>query len=392
MARCVLFGAVGSHGGVRAEDLLEAREGRTADARPALLCPPPQSTIMKQMRLLYGGGFSEEERRALAPVCGSLALDAMRVLVREAEGCDEAAAACAQQAAPPTPRARQPPAPPRARRASAGSSAGAGAGAVPEAWTPPLSDRAAVCAAGAALDEGTAAAIARLWQRDSGVAAAFARVRSSLADSAAYFLDSVEALAAPGYLPSDEDVLRARVRTTGIAEEIFSIEGTELVVLDVGGQRNERRKWIDAFDGVAAVIFVAALSDYDQALVEDAAANRMVEAVALWSEICNAPFFADAAMLLLLNKADLFVEKLAAGVDIRDDAGAIPRFLDYRGGCDARRALAYLSERFTEHNRRTDAASCKLHVTCATDTTAMRVVFDAVTDSLLRRNLATLDL
>ena len=118
----------------------------------------------------------------------------------------------------------------------------------------------------------------------------------------------------------------------------------------------------------------------------------MVEAVALWSEICNAPFFADAAMLLLLNKADLFAEKLAAGIAIRDDAGAIPRFLDFRGGCDARRALAYISDRFTEHNRRADAASCKVHVTCATDTNAMRVVFDAVTDSLLRRNLASLDL
>jgi len=91
-------------------------------------------------------------------------------------------------------------------------------------------------------------------------------------------------------------------------------------------------------------------------------------------------------------QADLFAEKLAAGVDIRDDAGAVPRFLDYAGGCDARQALQYLRDRFTEHNRRVDAASCRLHVTCATDSTAMRVVFDAITDSLLKRNLASLEM
>ena len=34
--------------------------------------------------------------------------------------------------------------------------------------------------------------------------------------------------------------------------------------LDVGGQRNERRKWIHCFEGVTALIFVTAISEYDQ--------------------------------------------------------------------------------------------------------------------------------
>ncbi|RYY87513.1 hypothetical protein EON63_03865 [archaeon] len=44
----------------------------------------------------------------------------------------------------------------------------------------------------------------------------------------------------------------------------------------IGGQRNERKKWIHCFEGVTAVIFVAAISEYDQKLFEDASTNRMV--------------------------------------------------------------------------------------------------------------------
>jgi hypothetical protein len=83
---------------------------------------------------------------------------------------------------------------------------------------------------------------------------------------------------------------------------------------DVGGQRNERKKWIHCFDDVTAVIFVASLSEYDQVrtevgfpspprplrhprlaiasalwqvLYEDNTVNRMDEAVTLFADIAN---------------------------------------------------------------------------------------------------------
>ena len=40
-------------------------------------------------------------------------------------------------------------------------------------------------------------------------------------------------------------------------------------MLDVGGQRSERKKWIHCFEGVTSIIFCVAMSEYDLVLAED---------------------------------------------------------------------------------------------------------------------------
>lgn len=40
-------------------------------------------------------------------------------------------------------------------------------------------------------------------------------------------------------------------------------------IFDIGGQRSERKKWIHCFEGVTAIIFIVALSEYDLCLIED---------------------------------------------------------------------------------------------------------------------------
>ena len=71
----------------------------------------------------------------------------------------------------------------------------------------------------------------------------------------------------------------------GIIEENYIIDSINFVMYDVGGQRNERKKWIHCFDDENAVIFVVALSEYDQMLFEDNTVNRMVEAIILFEEV-----------------------------------------------------------------------------------------------------------
>jgi GTPase SAR1 family protein len=106
------------------------------------------------------------------------------------------------------------------------------------------------------------------------------------------------------------DVLRARVRTTGIEEAQFELEEFKFRMLDVGGQRSERRKWIHCFDLVTAVIFCSSLSEYDQTLREDESQNRMKESLLLFEEIRNSPWFASVPFILFLNKVDLFKQKI----------------------------------------------------------------------------------
>ena len=61
------------------------------------------------------------------------------------------------------------------------------------------------------------------------------------------------------------------------------------------------RRWIHAFDSVNAVIFVAAISEFDQMLYEDEMQNRMVDTLHLFDDICNSRWFQQTAMILCVR-------------------------------------------------------------------------------------------
>ncbi|CAF2468808.1 unnamed protein product [Rotaria sp. Silwood2] len=108
------------------------------------------------------------------------------------------------------------------------------------------------------LPEIVGQAIQALWN-DAGVQACFLRSREyQLNDSAAYYLNSLDRLIQSDYIPTQQDVLHTRVKTTGIVETTFTLKKHKFRIVDVGGQRSERKKWIHCFDGVTAVIFVSA--------------------------------------------------------------------------------------------------------------------------------------
>jgi len=221
-----------------------------------------------------------------------------------------------------------------------------------------------------------------LWA-DPAIKQLFAQHRAAfqIPDSADYFFDNVERIATENYQPTYADVLHCRARTTGIVETNFCIKDDGFKLIDVGGQRNERKKWIHCFEGVTAVLFVAAISEYDQVLFEDCTQNRMTEALTLFEEICNSRWFQKSSMILFLNKRDLFADK------IRSTPISVC-FPEYKGPQTYEDSVTFLTNKFLERNKNPDQMKVFVHVTCATDADNVKFTFNAVKQTIIEASLA----
>ncbi|KAK1806431.1 hypothetical protein P4O66_004952, partial [Electrophorus voltai] len=159
----------------------------------------------------------------------------------------------------------------------------------------------------------------QLWD-DEGVKACFERSNEyQLIDCAQYFLERIDSVRQNDYTPTDQDLLRCRVLTSGIFETRFQVDKVNFHMFDVGGQRDERRKWIQCFNDVTAIIFVAASSSYNMVIREDNSTNRLRESLDLFRSIWNNRFLRTISVILFLNKQDMLAEKILAGKSKLED-------------------------------------------------------------------------
>uniref|UniRef100_A0A7S3LMA2 Uncharacterized protein n=1 Tax=Aplanochytrium stocchinoi TaxID=215587 RepID=A0A7S3LMA2_9STRA len=251
------------------------------------------------------------------------------------------------------------------------------------------------------------ASMARLWN-DEGVRETWDKFQNKIQvpENLSYFLDEVERIFSKNYKPNMGDWLRVRVRSSGVYEEVLYLDGVEFHIWDVGGQRNERRKWFHIFDKVHVVIFVAAISEYDQVLYEDMNANRFVEAMELFDKIVNDPAFSKAGFILFLNKSDLYRAKINKS-RIRVENAENPkdnRFTDFKGpycpmgepvGTDAFEAAHDAGIKYMRDKILSKSDGSKIihaHITNATDTQNVDRVFTACKAIILQRALASIGL
>ncbi|KAG7211874.1 hypothetical protein KM043_011090 [Ampulex compressa] len=259
-------------------------------------------------------------------------------------------------------------------------------------------------------------AIKDLWA-DAGIQECYDRRREyQLTDSAKYYLSDLERIEKPEFLPTEQDILRARAPTTGIIEYPFDLDSIIFRMVDVGGQRSERRKWIHCFENVTSIIFLVALSEYDQILFESENENRMEESKALFKTIITYPWFQHSSVILFLNKKDLLEEKIMYShlvdyfpeydgpkqqdVPAREfilkvylstnpdpDRMCYSHFTCATGPQrDAIAAREFILRMFVDLNPDSEKIIYS-HFTCATDTENIRFVFAAVKDTILQSNL-----
>jgi len=206
------------------------------------------------------------------------------------------------------------------------------------------------------------------------------RAKFQIGDSAKYFFDNrLDDIAEKGYVPSDDDVLRVRVKTSGVVESEFKVMESKFRIIDVGGQRSERKKWMHCFENVTGVIFVAAMNEYDQTCEEDEKTNRLTESLGLFYEHCNSPYLDTTAMLLFLNKEDLFKEKITKiPLTVYDPT--------YSGGSDLKAAEQFITNQFLQQNQNPNR-TVYVHLTTATNKDNVNMVFRTVKDIVLKDNL-----
>ncbi|XP_008782427.1 guanine nucleotide-binding protein alpha-1 subunit isoform X3 [Phoenix dactylifera] len=239
--------------------------------------------------------------------------------------------------------------------------------------------------------------IKTLWN-DAAIQETYARGNIlQVPDCAQYFMENLERLSEADYVPTKEDVLYARVRTTGVVEIQFSPVGESRKsgevyrLYDVGGQRNERRKWIHLFEGVTAVIFCAAISEYDQMLFEDETKNRMMETKELFDWVLKQSCFENTSFMLFLNKFDIFEKKVQ-----KVPLNICEWFRDYQpmasGKQEVEHAYEFVKKKFEElyfqstKPERVDRVF-KIYRTTALDQKLVKKTFKLVDETLRRRNL-----
>jgi GTPase SAR1 family protein len=305
-----------------------------------------KSTLFKQMKAIYGDGINEEERKSWRAAVHTMVIESMQKLLAATTNFPE----------------------------SEGTR-------VPEELHEASESIAALTESDTLLTPEIADNIRTLWNHPA-VQKTFElrndpQFRITLPDSCRYYMERLQEqkLEDEEYIPTQQDVLRSRVRTTGITENRFAIDQTNFLIVDVGGQRAERKKWIQCFNEVDALVFMVAVSEYDQLMFENHRRNRMRDALDLFQHIANSRWFTDTVIFLLLNKYDIFKEKVK-------QVPISTTFPEYEGSNDEDEGLDFFRQRFSA--QLLSEKPVHTYITTATDESSIEKVFNNLAGTLTK--------
>ncbi|KAH9044210.1 G-alpha-domain-containing protein [Lactarius hengduanensis] len=229
--------------------------------------------------------------------------------------------------------------------------------------------------------------IAALWGDDS-VRAALEVRNVRLEDRSGFFLDDLYRIAHRGYEPTDDDVVRARLRTMGVQEHRKEA-GHEWIFYDVSGSRSHRGSWHPYFMDVQAIIFLAPISVFDEKIDGEGGINRLEDSIKFWTTICRSKLLAKVELVLFLNKCDILERKLARGVSMKQYISTYGDRVN-----DMPTASKYLRKQFQEIARKHSPEPRRVHtfLTTAIDTRAMTTTLGTIRASIVKENLKSANL
>lgn len=234
----------------------------------------------------------------------------------------------------------------------------------------------------------------RLWVSPA-VRSILEREKINLSESSGFFLDDMDRITQRDYVPTNDDILNARLKTVGVVEHSFQINtgGDKAVdwrIYDVGGSQSQRATWAPFFDNVQAIIFLAPVSVFDQVLAEDQSVNRLEDSLLLWRELCKNAILSKVPLVLFLNKCDLLRRKLLSGVRL---SKYMISYGDRSNDYDS--ILKYFKNKFDAIRKqysKDPEREFYVFATSVTDTHQTASIITSVRDMILRDHLRTSNL
>jgi len=302
-----------------------------------------KSTIGKQIQILYDTGFDKEYRTLIKPIIYKQIIKNMKVLIRESGKYGDG--------------------PIDTERADRINKI--------DERTPDT------LAFEAHMTLQTFQDLENLWQSPAIKKTCAHSYKFSLNDSTEYFLERISILKQKDYTPNDQDILRTRVKSSAIVEKTFLYDGDKIRVLDVGGQRSERRKWAHCFPDINALIFVVAISEYDQCLREENTTRRLDESLRVYGEIINNKYFRDKLVILCFNKMDIFEKKIK-------ERNLNLYYPDFKGTTQEE-AITFIKEKFEALDK--SKTNRVVEHTVTTNSDLFKTVFEAMIRHVLHETL-----
>ena len=129
-------------------------------------------------------------------------------------------------------------------------------------------------------------------------------------DNFEHYLNSIERISQLRYIPSNFDLLSSRIKTIGIAEENYIFKDFKITTIDVGGTRNERRKWIHTYPNTCGIIYTISLLDISRFLYEDKKVLRIDDSILLFETTINNQNLKHLPFVILFSCVDLLEREL----------------------------------------------------------------------------------